>query len=488
VPRAGQTDENLVEQASGGDERALATIFRRYQDDLFRYCVALLGNADDAADALQNTMVKVLRALPGERRRLNLKPWLYRIAHNESIELVRKRQDYDSIDPDALVGLEGPEASAETRERLRQLIADLRELPERQRGSLVMRELGGLSFEQIGAAFETSAAVARQTIYEARIGLQEMESGRAMECAEVRHKLSDGDRRVFRRRDVRAHLRSCPGCGDFEAAICSRRTDLAAISPLSALAAAGVLKGVVGGAAASTGSAAGAGAAGSALTASAAAKAVATVAVAGAIGIGAAEKAGVIHVFHGGGGRASAPARAADPASAGVPGTAHRPVKADADDARVGASPATGRAFPPAAAKVNGHGDATRHPGGRTTTMPDPGLVHRTTPARSSGRGHEKGSGGGAGAANAHGGNPNAHGGNPNAKGGKHNAPTSHAQGGVRAGQKGEPGHGRAPQAAQPEAKSEPKSPAVPPEAKQAEHEPDPPPGYGMAEKPSPEQ
>ncbi|MGB7686366.1 MAG: sigma-70 family RNA polymerase sigma factor, partial [Solirubrobacterales bacterium] len=248
-----QTDERLAEQASGGDRRALGAIFKRYHQDLFRYCAALLGNSEDAADALQNTMIKVLGALPGEHRRVHLKPWLYRIAHNESVELLRKRRELDAIDPEALAGTHGPESSLETRERLRQLIADLRELPERQRGALVMRELSGLSFDQIGSAFETSAAVARQTVYEARIGLQEMERGRAMECDEVRRKLSDGDRRVIRRRDVRAHLRQCAICREFEESISSRRTDMAAISPLPALAAAGLLKGVLGGAAGSAG-------------------------------------------------------------------------------------------------------------------------------------------------------------------------------------------------------------------------------------------
>jgi len=421
----------------------LAAIFRRYQDDLFRYCVALLGNSDDAADALQNTMVKVLGALPGERRRLNLKPWLYRIAHNESIELVRKRQDHEPIDPEALTGFEGPEVGAETRERLRQLIVDLHELPERQRGSLVMRELGGLSFEQIGAAFETSAAVARQTVYEARIGLQEMERGRSMECDEVRHKLSDGDRRIFRRRDVRAHLRHCRGCRDFEAAISIRRADLVAISPLPALAAAGVLKAVIGGAAgASAGSAAGAGAAGSAITASVAAKTVATVAVAGAIGVGAAEQAGVVHVFQGGGGEAQKAAPAAprgdDPGAGGASDT-EQPAEAKADEAHVGAAsprpggPAVeaeaGKQQAPPAAPAGSEGTTVR-----SSAPTVPAKASGSSSSRASGRGHEKVTGKGAGSANAHGGNPNAHGGNPNAKGGNPAAATNQAQHGVRDG------------------------------------------------------
>ncbi len=77
---------------------SFAAIYRRYHQDLYRYCLAIVGNPEDAQDALQNTMVKVLRALPGEKREIKLKPWLYRIAHNESIELLRRRRPTEEID------------------------------------------------------------------------------------------------------------------------------------------------------------------------------------------------------------------------------------------------------------------------------------------------------------------------------------------------------------------------------------------------------
>jgi RNA polymerase sigma factor (sigma-70 family) len=417
VRQSNHPDEDLAEHASRGDRRALAAIYKRYHRDLFRYCAALLGNPEDAGDALQNTMVKVLSALPGERRRIDLKPWLYRIAHNESVELLRRRRDLEPIEPEALLGAEGPEASAEIRERLRRLIADLRELPERQRGSLVMRELGDLSFEQIGSAFETTAAAARQTVYEARIGLQEMERGREMECREVRHKLSDGDRRVFRRRDLRAHLRGCPDCREFEREISRRRADLAAISPLPALAAAGLLKGVLGGAA--TGSAGGAaggiGAGGGAV----AAKAVATVVVAGAIGVSAADRAGLVQVFPGSG-VAAGPAASGEPRSsgAGAGGVSQGAAAGGAGGAApAGAGAAAGTSAKPATAKGNGAaGTATRRGASQGDGAAKPDRAG-TASGGGAGSGHAYGKGAakgkGAGSANAHGANPQASGGNP---------------------------------------------------------------------------
>lgn len=306
------TDDRLARRGAKGDKRAFEAIFERYHQDLYRFCLAMLGNPQDAQDALQNTMVKVLRALPGERRRIQLKPWLYRIARNEAIETMRGRRDSVEIDAEHAASPSNLEIAetVEARERLRRLIADLAELPERQRSALVMRELAGLNFDQIGAAFATSAAVARQTIYEARRSLRQMEAGREMSCDQVMRELSDADGRVTRRRELRAHVRSCPNCRLFQDEIARRRGDLAAIAPLPLAASAGLLHGILTGkasAALGTGAGAGTGAgggmagtlgagAGKAVATSALVKSAATVVVVAAVGVSAADRSGLIHV------------------------------------------------------------------------------------------------------------------------------------------------------------------------------------------------
>jgi RNA polymerase sigma factor (sigma-70 family) len=315
------SDERLTRRACGGDERAFAAIFRRYHQPLYRFCLAIVGNPEDAQDALQNAMTKVLRALPGEEREIELKPWLYRIAHNEAIDLLRRRRETRPLDAEQAAPGYGLAEDAATRERLRRLLADLRELPDRQREVLVMRELSGLEFEEIGAALGTSDAVARQTLYEARQSLRQMEEGREMSCDEVTRAVSDGDGRVTRRRDVRAHLRSCAECRAFRDEIKGRQHDLAAISPLPAAAVAGIAQGLIGGSgAASSGGLAAAlgGGAAKTISASAAAKGVATVAAVAAVGVGTADRTGVIHLgLPGEGG--SQPSQSA-PATPGAPG------------------------------------------------------------------------------------------------------------------------------------------------------------------------
>jgi RNA polymerase sigma factor (sigma-70 family) len=344
------SDERLVLRATKGDERAFAAIFGRYHQRLYRFSLAIVGNAEDAQDALQNTMVKVIGALPGERRRIELKPWLYRIAHNESIELLRRRRATEELDPEATVPVPapGPAETAEQRTRLRRLVADIRELPDRQRGALVMRELAGLGFEQIGAALETSPAVARQTVYEARLGLRQMEQGREMSCEMVTRALSDDDGRVIRRRDLRAHLRACPGCREFRNELRARRADLAGLAPLPAAAAAGILQGLLGGGGPGGGGLAGAlgGGAAKLLGSSAAVKSAATVAVVAAIGAGAAERGGLLDASLPGGG-SSAPAQATSEQPGEAPAgraTSVRPAAAGGASARPGLERATGAA------------------------------------------------------------------------------------------------------------------------------------------------
>lgn len=295
------SDERLVKRATQGDPHAFEAIYRRYHQELYRFCLAMVGSPQDAQDALQNTMVKVLRALPGEEREIQLKPWLYRIARNESVETLRKRRDNAELEPhQATTG--GVAEIAETRERLRVLLADLEQLPERQRAALIMRELSGLNFDQIGATFETSPAVARQTLYEARLSLRQLEAGREMRCADVMKELSNADGRVTRRRELRAHLHGCSDCRAFRDDIAKRREDLAALSPLPLAASAALLQGVLGKTAATGGAAVGgsglAGSvgagAGQAVAASAIVKSAATVAVAAVVGVSAADRSGLI--------------------------------------------------------------------------------------------------------------------------------------------------------------------------------------------------
>ncbi len=250
VRLTGRGDSRLARAAADGDQRAFELIYERYHQELYRYCQAILGDPHDAQDALQSTMASALRALPGEARSIELRPWLYRVAHNEAVSLIRKR---GVATADAELQMPSQPAADdvfESRERLRTLVADLASLPDRQRSALVMLELSGLSHDQISGALGVSPGAARQLVYEARVALQDLEEGRAMQCESARRAISDGDGRVLRGRRLRSHLKSCSACTDFKSAIETRSGDLGLIAPpITAVAASGVLASVLGGSA-----------------------------------------------------------------------------------------------------------------------------------------------------------------------------------------------------------------------------------------------
>lgn len=228
------SDEFLARQAGRGSQRAFAVLYERYHQPLYRYCRSIVRNDGDAQDVLQSTFTAALSALMDDRRNAPLRPWLYRIAHNEAITALRRRnrenaQELSEAGPQAVASAEDQAAD---RARWSALMADLALLPERQRSALLLRELSGLSHEEIAITLGTSAGTAKQAIFEARQALADLAEGREMPCDEVRRRLSAGDRRVLRGRRVSAHLRDCRGCQAFAADIGARRVELRAFAPV----------------------------------------------------------------------------------------------------------------------------------------------------------------------------------------------------------------------------------------------------------------
>lgn len=320
-----RSDARLARAATRGDQRAFAAIYARYHQELYRFCRAIVGDNHEAQDALQNTMASALRSLPGEDRAIELRPWLYRVARNESISIIRRRRALGEAQDAAPAHEPGADMAFESRERMRSLVSDLGKLPERQRSALVMRELSGLGPEQIAAALDVSPGAARQLVYEARLALQQFAEGRSMECERVRKAISDGDGRVLRGRRLRAHLRGCQACSDFKAGIGARGRDFQLIAPpLSAAAASGILASVLGaGVSGGVLSTFAGGLGGGALSA----KALGLLAASAAIGVGAGTVSG-IEVPGLGPGSDSAPSAAGESARR-APGQSSNPAGAE---------------------------------------------------------------------------------------------------------------------------------------------------------------
>jgi RNA polymerase sigma factor (sigma-70 family) len=222
MPLGTLSDERLAELAGMGHSDAFGTLYERYRDALARYCRSIVHDPEDAGDALQNTMVSVLRALQVRGPNGPLRPWLYRIAHNESISILRRRHPHEELSAETPDRVDTELASL-AKYRVDSLMSDLRTLPENQRGALVMRELAGLEYDEIGDALDISAVSARKHVFEARVALNDIAAGRDADCADIVRRISDGDGRVLRARSIRGHLRGCASCAAFERGMRTRR-------------------------------------------------------------------------------------------------------------------------------------------------------------------------------------------------------------------------------------------------------------------------
>jgi RNA polymerase sigma factor (sigma-70 family) len=237
-------DERLARMVTSGNDGAFAALYDRYHDVLVRYCRSLVRDDQDALDAFQSTMLNALRALRDDRRRAPVRPWLFRIAHNESISVLRRRPTAEPLD-DRQVATLDVHRRAEDREALAGLLEDLGTLTEHQRGALLLRELGGLAYEDVATALETTPLAARQAVFAARASLHDQRAGRELDCALVQRRLSDTDRRASRTRAVRAHLRTCDDCRGFANAIGRRRRAVVLLPIPPAFASSGLLTSIL---------------------------------------------------------------------------------------------------------------------------------------------------------------------------------------------------------------------------------------------------
>lgn len=252
--------------------RELDQLYRAHAAEVFRYAYAVLGNRADAEDVTQTTFVNALRALErGERPR---KPanWLITIAHNLLRQRFRQQQSRPrevELDREVAVVEESDEGPA-----IDDLVRALQRIPPTQRQALVLRELEGRSYREIGELLGISHSALETLLFRARRSLaEELENLVSCDHAELAlSRRTDGRLGRKERRRLLAHLDECPSCARVAARSMRYRRAFKALAVLplpfsltlfkgapSAYAAAGV---PAIGAGAAAGTAAGVGAAG----------------------------------------------------------------------------------------------------------------------------------------------------------------------------------------------------------------------------------
>jgi RNA polymerase sigma factor (sigma-70 family) len=167
-----QSDRRLVSLVRDGYEIAFEEIVRRYGKALGRYAAAIV-TSNRAEDVTQDAFSKALLALRDTDKEIELRPWLYRIVRNTALNDLRDQPPPTATLHENIDGVETPLDAAERREEINELVQRLRALPDPQRAAIVMRELEGLSHEEIAAALGMTGGAARQTIHRARRNLRD---------------------------------------------------------------------------------------------------------------------------------------------------------------------------------------------------------------------------------------------------------------------------------------------------------------------------
>src|SRR3954469_19782609 len=166
-----QSDERLVDLVRSGSEQAFEAIVARYRGPLLRYCKRILPDGR-AEDAVQQTFVSAFGALQRDERHIDLRPWLYRIAHNAALNGRRERGPrYSELD-ERIDGVERPDQAFERKQGLRDVLSAVTSLPQRQRDAMLLRELEGRSYEEIAGGLGVSGGAVRQLLNRARTTLR----------------------------------------------------------------------------------------------------------------------------------------------------------------------------------------------------------------------------------------------------------------------------------------------------------------------------
>ncbi len=177
-------DEALVVRVQQGDARAFELLVRKYQNKIVQLATRYLRDPSEAQDVAQETFIKAYRALPSFRGESAFYTWLYRIATNTAKNYLvaqNRRPPTDDIDAQAAEQFSGDTSLKEyatpenllLRDEIEQTIADAIEaLPDELRTAIILRELEGLSYEDIAQAMDCPIGTVRSRIFRAREAIE----------------------------------------------------------------------------------------------------------------------------------------------------------------------------------------------------------------------------------------------------------------------------------------------------------------------------
>jgi RNA polymerase sigma factor (sigma-70 family) len=228
---AALSDERLVEHVRRGDEVAFEILYDRHHRGVLSFCRHMLRSPDEAEDAVQHTFIAAYNDLQrDDERDIRFKAWLYTIARNRCLSVLRARREQVSDE----IELVTDRLSDDVQQRadLQALVSDINELPDEQREALVLSEVGDLSHAEVAAIIGCEAAKVKSLVFQARTALIERRDARETPCEEIREQLATLRGGALRRSHLRHHLKACPGCTQYREEVRRQRQLLALALPV----------------------------------------------------------------------------------------------------------------------------------------------------------------------------------------------------------------------------------------------------------------
>jgi RNA polymerase sigma-70 factor, ECF subfamily len=169
------SDETLAERAARGDRDAAGELIRRFERPVLSLCLNLVGPAE-ARDLAQDALVRVLTRLDSFSGKSRFGTWVYRVTTNECLSHLRRRKrspvEYGlEAEPYSQIGEPNPDSGIQMDESLSRVRAALMNLPDEQRAILVLRDVRGLDYEQLGQVLEIPIGTVRSRLFRARKAL-----------------------------------------------------------------------------------------------------------------------------------------------------------------------------------------------------------------------------------------------------------------------------------------------------------------------------
>jgi len=181
VSDTGRPESELIVLARKGDQGAYGVLVRRHQDRIYRHLLNLTGSREEALELAQEVFIKAWQALPTWQPDAQFHTWLYRIASNAALDVLRRRKVVRFVplddDYDAPADQPGPEAQLQARQGLRRLDAALARLLPEQREIVLLREVEGLSYDELATTLGIDQGTVKSRLSRARVALAAQYNG-----------------------------------------------------------------------------------------------------------------------------------------------------------------------------------------------------------------------------------------------------------------------------------------------------------------------